>query len=71
MIDPKVLREKSEIIREGLSKRGAAFDIEKLLKADEKRRVLIQDSEKMKNERNELSNEIARSKKQGLISPIR
>jgi len=65
MIDPKVLREKSEIIREGLSKRGAAFDIEKLLKADEKRRVLIQDSEKMKNERNELSNEIARSKKTG------
>jgi len=65
MIDPKVLRERSEIIREGLSKRGATFDIEKLLKVDETRRVLIQNSEKMKNERNELSNEIARSKKAG------
>ncbi|OPX92459.1 MAG: Serine--tRNA ligase [Syntrophorhabdus sp. PtaU1.Bin002] len=65
MIDPKALRERSETIREGLSKRGATFDIEKLLKVDEARRVLIQDSEKMKNERNELSNEIARSKKAG------
>jgi seryl-tRNA synthetase len=65
MIDPKILRERSEIIREGLNKRGATFDIEKLLEIDENRRALIQDSEKMKNERNALSNEIARQKKTG------
>ncbi len=65
MIDPKILREKREIIFEGLKKRGAEINMEKLFSADEKRRTLIQESEKMKNERNELSNEIARLKKSG------
>jgi len=65
MIDPKILREKREIIFEGLKKRGTEIDMEKLFSADEKRRALIQESEKMKSERNELSNEIARLKKSG------
>jgi seryl-tRNA synthetase len=65
MIDPKILREKKEIIYEGLKRRGAEINMEKLLASDEKRRMLIQESEKMKSERNELSNEIARLKKSG------
>lgn len=66
MIDPKLLREKSEVIKEGLRKRGAEVGMEKLLAADEKRRALIQESEMMKSQRNELSNEIARLKKAGI-----
>ena len=65
MIDPKMLREKSEVIYEGLKKRGTEINMEKLLAADEKRRILIQESERMKSERNDLSNEIARLKKAG------
>ena len=65
MIDPKILREKREVIFEGLKKRGTEINLEKLFSADEKRRALIQESEKMKSERNELSNEIARLKKSG------
>ena len=65
MIDPRIIREKTEIVYESLEKRGFSFDMETLLKVDENRRRLIQESEKMKNIRNELSNEIARLKKTG------
>lgn len=65
MIDPKILREKKEIIFEGLKKRGVEINMDKLFSADEKRRKLIQESEKMKSERNELSDEIARLRKSG------
>ena len=68
MLDPKIIREKTEIIHESLEKRGFSFNMERLLRVDEKRRKLIQESESMKNERNELSNEIARLKKAGLPS---
>lgn len=67
MIDPKIIREKPDIVYESLQKRGASFDMERLLTTDEKRRRLIQESEKMKNEKNELSNEMARLKKAGPI----
>jgi seryl-tRNA synthetase len=65
MIDPKLLKEKREVIYEGMKKRGVEIGMEKLLVADEKRRMLIQESEKMKSERNELSDEIAHLKKAG------
>ncbi len=67
MIDPKIIREKVGLVQESLKKRGASFDIGTLLATDEKRRELIQESEKMKNEKNELSNEIAKLKKSGSI----
>ncbi len=65
MIDPKVIREKPEVVTEALRKRGAAFDIKQVLDLDEKRRSLIQESEKKKSEKNELSNEIAKLRKSG------
>jgi seryl-tRNA synthetase len=65
MIDPKILREKREVIFEGLKKRGTEISLDSLFSTDEKRRKLIQESEKMKSERNELSNEIARLRKSG------
>jgi seryl-tRNA synthetase len=69
MIDPKIIREKTEIVRESLKARGATFDIERLLEVDEKRRRLIQESEKMKSAKNELSNEISKLKKAGVDAP--
>ena len=66
MLDPKLIREKPEVVRESLKKRGAAFDLEKLIGLDEKRRELIKAVEAMKNERNVTSDEIARLKKSGV-----
>lgn len=65
MIDPKILRENSESVQNSLKKRGTEFDLQALLSADQKRRTLIQEAEKMKNNRNEVSNEIARLRKSG------
>lgn len=65
MIDPKLIRENIELVKESLGKRGASFDIDKLMGAEEKRRRLIQETEKMKSEKNLLSNEIAKQKKAG------
>ncbi|MBA4416304.1 MAG: serine--tRNA ligase [Syntrophus sp. (in: bacteria)] len=71
MIDPKIIREKTEIVYESMINRGAPFDSGKLLDVDEKRRKLIQESEKMKNEKNELSNEIAKLRKSGVDTSLK
>ncbi len=65
MIDPKLVRENIGIVEEGLRKRGATFDTAMLVSLDEKRRKLIQESEKLKSEKNTLSDEIAKSRKTG------
>ena len=69
MIDPKLVREHIEILEEGLKKRGAAFDTGRLTEIGEKRRRFIQESEKMKNEKNALSDEIATLRKTGATPP--
>jgi seryl-tRNA synthetase len=66
MLDPKLIREKPEVIKESLRKRGSTFDLERLVRADEKRRDLIRQVETMKNQRNVTSDEIARLRKAGL-----
>ena len=69
MIDPRLVREHIEVLEEGLKKRGSVFDTGKLRELDEKRRRLIQESEKMKNEKNALSDEIAKTRKTGATPP--
>jgi len=66
MINPKLLREGKEVIYESLKKRGLTLDIDKIFELDEKRRSLIQEVEKKKNERNKLSDEIAALKRKGV-----
>ncbi|MCS7281067.1 MAG: serine--tRNA ligase [Desulfobacterota bacterium] len=66
MINPKFLREKREVLIEALRKRGTDIAIERLFELDEKRRVLIREVESKKNEKNRLSDEIARMKRQNL-----
>ncbi len=65
MLDPKLIREKTDIVKESLRKRGATFDLDTLLGLDEKRRSLIKEVETMKNERNVTSDQIAKLKKAG------
>jgi seryl-tRNA synthetase len=63
MIDPRIIRERIEIVREGLQKRGVTFDLEKLLELDARRRGLISQSEGMKSGKNTLSEEIAMARR--------
>jgi seryl-tRNA synthetase len=69
MIDPKIIREKTEIVYDSLRKRGSTFQVDRLLEVDGRRRQLIQETETKKNEKNELSNEIAKLRKGG-TSPV-
>jgi seryl-tRNA synthetase len=65
MLDPKLIRDKTDIVKESLKKRMATFDLDTLLGLDEKRRGLIKEVETMKNERNVTSDQIAKLKKAG------
>lgn len=69
MIDLKIIREKRELLLEGLARRGIPFDIDRVFSLDERRRQLIQEAERLKRERNALTDEIANLKRQGLIPP--
>ena len=64
MLDMKLIRNDFDKAAERLKTRGVdTEEIKRLKDADEKRRVLIQDSEKLKNKRNEVSKEIAEKKR--------
>jgi seryl-tRNA synthetase len=65
MLDPKLYRENPELVRAGLSRRGASFDLDGLLKLDEEKRVLGAELEGLKAERNAASDSIARLKREG------
>lgn len=65
MLDPKLYRENPELVREGLRRRGAAFDLDALLRLDEERRTLGTELDGLKAERNAASEAIARLKREG------
>ncbi len=65
MLDPKLIREQPEVVRQSLRNRGNAFDLDKLIALDERRRELIKTVEATKNQRNVASNEIAKLRKSG------
>lgn len=65
MIDPRLIRENIEAVNAALAKRQTSFDAGRLVEVDEKRRRLIQETEKLKNEKNTLSGEIAKLRKSG------
>jgi seryl-tRNA synthetase len=64
MLDRKLIRKDPDRVREGLRKKGAAFDLDAFLALDERQRSLIQETEALKHERNEVSQEISRLKKE-------
>ncbi len=65
MLDRKLIRKDPERVREGLRRKGASFDLDAFLALDERQRALIQETENLKHERNEASQEISRLKKEG------
>ena len=62
MIDLRFIREKTDEVREGLRKLNATAPIDEIVAADEKRRALLSQVEKLKAELNQRSKAIGRAK---------
>lgn len=55
MLDMKFIRENVELVRNSLKNRDSDFDLDLLIRIDEKRRNLLTEVETLKKERNEVS----------------
>ena len=65
MLDIALIREKPEDIRQALLKRLDEVDFTELLAWDQQRRSLIQETESLKAERNQISGEVGRLRREG------
>jgi seryl-tRNA synthetase len=65
MLDPKLLRETPDLIRDALNKRNVNFDLDEIIKTDVKRRNYITEIQELKQQRNALSQEVGKLKRQG------
>src|SRR5579863_2724684 len=65
MLDPKLLRDNPDKIRNMLEARAVKFPLEDLISLDKDRRELIIKTDEFRKKRNEVSLEIARKKKAG------
>ena len=65
MLDPKLIKEKPEIIRKMLSDRHVEFDLDSLVSLDSKRREMIIRTDEIRKKKNEMATEIAAKKKSG------
>ena len=65
MLDLKYLRENEAVVRTALENRRAEVDLDGLLQMDRERRQALQEVEALKQERNTVSKEIGRRKKEG------
>ena len=57
MIDRRLIREDPDVLRQGIRNRGSDFDVDELVRLEERRRELLE-VEQLKAERNRLSKEI-------------
>ena len=77
MLDLKMIRQNPNKVREGLAKKGeGAHYLDELLALDERRRGILTDVEKLKAERNQVSDQVAHLKRekkdaQSLIEQMR
>lgn len=65
MLDMKFIREHAEEVKKNLENRHNPFNLDEVLQLDEKRRELLQQTEKLKSEKNAESRNIALAKKNG------
>ncbi len=65
MLDPKVLRENPDKIRQMLKDRAIEYDLDGLLESDKKRREFIIKTDELRKKKNQVSLEIAQKKKSG------
>ncbi len=60
MLDIRYIRENADLVKEGARKKKMDVDIDRLLEIDEERRTLLQESESLKAEKNQASQQIAK-----------
>ena len=65
MLDPKLIKENSQIIREMLKARSVEFDLNELIDSDKKRRELILKTDELRKTKNTMAMEISQKKKAG------
>ena len=74
MLDIKFIRENTELVKDSLKRRGSKFDVDKVLKLDEKKRKIQTQMEGFSAEKNKASKEIAKAKpaeKKKIIAEMR
>ena len=65
MLDPRLLRERPEVVEAAAQARGAAVPLTEFRDADGRRRALLREAEDRKAQRNRLSETIAAAKRRG------
>jgi seryl-tRNA synthetase len=65
VLDPRIIREKPELLRQKLKDRGAAFDVDGLLNLEAERRRLLGELERLRARKNALSEGVGRRKRAG------
>ena len=65
MLDPKIIRDEPERIKQMLKDRAVEFDLERMLELNKVRKEMMQQSDELKQRRNQMSMKIATEKKAG------
>ena len=63
MLDPKIIREKPQEIRDMLKARAVDFDLDTLITSDQKRREFIQKTDELRKKKNKIALEVSQKKK--------
>ena len=65
MLDPKLIKESPEVLREMLKARAVDFDLDALIESDQKRREFIIKTDELRKKKNQVALEISQKKKTG------
>jgi len=65
MLDIKLIKNDLDFVKKGMEKRGAKIDFSDFLKNENNRKALLLEIEKLRHQRNTVSDEIAKMKKSG------
>jgi len=65
VLDPKLIKEKSQVIRDMLKARNVDFDLDTLIEFDQKRREFILKTDELRKKKNQVALEISQKKKAG------
>ena len=69
MLDMRFVRENPEAVRQAIKAKGEKAALERFLQLEQQRRVLLQEVEALKHQRNTVSREVGRLKKEGRDTP--
>ena len=65
MLDPRIIKENPQIIRDMLKARSVDFDLDRWIESDQKRRKLIIKTDELRKKKNQLAVNISQKKKNG------